>query len=151
MLRIRSAQKHDAAAIAELVTEFTGLPTTPDQMQARLQHSRGIEHPLVAEVEGKVVGFASLRLFHYLGEDVPYAELSELFGTQDYRHQGIARALMAETETQARTAGASGFCVFTGPDNAAALAVYQSMGFEVFAVGLQKWFSAGRPYREDAV
>lgn len=147
---IRPAQEEDAAALATLAAEFTGLLPTPEQMQARLQRSHGIEHPLVAELEGKVVGFASLRLLHYLGEDVPYAEISELFVTQSYRRQGIARALMTEMEALAQAAGATGLTVLADPDNAAALSVYRSAGFETFAIGLQKWFGAERPYQENA-
>ncbi|MDX9954460.1 MAG: GNAT family N-acetyltransferase [Anaerolineae bacterium] len=147
MIVIRPAQEADAAALATLATEFTGLLVTPDQMRARLQRSRGIEHPFIAELEGTVVGFASLRLLPYLGEDVPYAEISELFVTQCCRRQGIARTLMAEMEAVALAAGATGLTVLAAPDNTIALAVYRSAGFEAFAIGLQKWFGAERPYR----
>lgn len=146
MIVIRPAQEADATPLATLAAEFTGLLATPEQMRARLQRSRGIEHPFIAELEGTVVGFASLRLLHYLGEDVPYAEISELFVTQRCRRQGIARALMAKMEAVALAAGATGLTVLAAPDNAIALAVYRSEGFETFAIGLQKWFGAERPY-----
>ena len=117
-------------------------------MQRRLARSRGIEHPIVAELDGKVVGVASLRLLHYLGEDAPYAEISELFVMKRYRCQGVGRALMAELEARARSAGASSLAVLTAADNEAAGALYHAMGFEAFSVGLQKWLTEGRPYRE---
>ena len=102
---LRDVSEEDAKAIAQLITEFTQLTTTAAQIQQRLARSSGMEHPIVAELDGHVVGFASLRLMHYLGEDAPYAEISELFVSERYRRQGIARALMTELEVRARSAG----------------------------------------------
>ena len=145
---LRDAREEDAEALAHLLTDFTHMATTPAQMQQRLARSRGIEHPILAELDGKVVGFASLRLLHYLGEDAPYAEISELFVMERYRCQGVGRALMAELEARARSAGASSLAVLTAVDNEAAGALYRAMGFQEFSVGLQKWLTEDRPYRE---
>lgn len=144
---IRAATDDDAAALAQLVTEFTGLETSTEQLVTRLQQSRGVEHPVVALQDGAIVGFASVRLHPYLGEDQPYAELSELFVQEAHRRQGIARALVQVLEQRARRAGATAWTVLTGEDNPAALAFYQSLGFRPFAVALQQWFSDKRPYR----
>jgi ribosomal protein S18 acetylase RimI-like enzyme len=145
---LRDVREEDAEALAQLITEFTHLTTTPTQMQRRLARSRGIEHPVVAELDGKVVGFASLRLLHYLGEDAPYAEISELFVLERYRRQGVGQALMAELEARARSAGASSLNVLTAADNEAAVKLYRAMGFQAFSIGLQKWLTEDRPYRE---
>ncbi len=147
-LVVRGVAEADVGALAQLFTEFTGLTTTAEQIHARLAKSRGIEYPVVAQRGAVIVGFASLRLLHYLGEDAPYAELSELYVQSAYRRQGVARALIGVLETQAREAGASGWSVLTGTDNAAALAFYEALGFRPFSVALQKWFSDERPYRE---
>jgi ribosomal protein S18 acetylase RimI-like enzyme len=113
-----------------------------------LARSQGIEHPILVELDGNVVGFASLRLLNYLGEDAPYAEISELFVSERYRRQGIARALMTELEVRARAAGASNLAVLTAAENEAAIALYRAMGFQEFSIALQKWFTEDRPYRE---
>ena len=105
------------------------------------------EAPTADHPGGQVVGFASLRLVNYLGEDAPYAEMSELFVSASYRRQGIARALIAELEVRARAAGASSMAVLTAPDNDAALSLYRAMGFQEFSIALQKWFTEDRPYR----
>ena len=144
---LRDVSEGDAEAISRLITEFTQLPTTATQIQQRLARSRGIEHPILAEIDGNVVGFASLRLLNYLGEDASYAEISELFVSASYRRLGIARALMAELEARARAAGASSLAVLTDADNDPAKALYQAMGFEEFSIALQKWFIEN-PYRE---
>lgn len=145
---LRDVSEGDAEAVAQLITEFTNLRTTAAEVRQRLVRSQGIEHPIVAELDGSVAGFASLRLVNYLGEDVPYAEISELFVSRRYRRMGIAQALMAEMERRARAAGASSLAVLTAADNEAALALYRAMGFDEFSIALQKWFTEDRPYRE---
>ncbi len=145
---LRDVCEEDAEILAQILTDFTHLATTPAQMQRRLAHSRGIEHPILAELDGKVVGFASLRLLDYLGEDAPYAEISELFVLERYRRRGVGRALMAELEVRARSAGASSLTVLTAADNESAVALYRAMSFQAYSVGLQKWLTEDRPYRE---
>jgi ribosomal protein S18 acetylase RimI-like enzyme len=145
---LRDVSREDAEAIAHLITEFTHLLTTAIEVQQRLERSHGIEHPILAELDGMVVGFASLRLVNYLGEDVPYAEVSELFVSERHRRRGIARALMSELERRARAAGASNLVVLTAADNDTAIALYRDMGFDEFSIALQKWFTEERPYRE---
>ena len=148
MVLLRDVHEGDAEALSQLVTDFTGLTNTPAQIHQRLARSQGIEHPILAELAGKVVGFASLRLLNYLGEDAPYAEISELYVLEHYRRQGIARALMIELEVRARAAGASSVAVLTAADNDTAVALYRAMGFQEFSIALQKWFTQDRPYRE---
>jgi len=145
---LRDVHEGDAEAIAQLITEFTQLTNTTEQIRERLARSQGIEHPVLAELDGKVVGFASLRLLNYLGEDASYAEISELFISERYRRQGIARALMTELEVRARAAGASSLAVLTAAENEAAIALYRALGFQEFSIALQKWFTEDRPYRE---
>ena len=148
MVLLRDVREGDAEALSQLLTEFTHLSTTPAQIHQRLARSQGIEHPIVAELDGQVVGFASLRLVNYLGEDAPYAEISELFVLERHRRRGIARALISELEMRARAAGASSLAVLTAANNDAAMAVYRAIGFQEFSVALQKWFTEDRPYRE---
>jgi ribosomal protein S18 acetylase RimI-like enzyme len=137
----------DADALALLQSEFTGLQTTPQQAANRLRNSQGIEYPLLARVDGAVAGFASLRLHPYLGEDVPYAELSELYVRPQFRRMGVARALLTTLEEKVRRSGATGWAVLTDEENDAALAAYRAWGFRPFSVALQKWLSDERPYR----
>lgn len=149
---VRAVTEADIAALAQLLSDFNGMPTTAEQLQQRLDRSRDVEHPVIAYVEGAAAGFASLRLHYYLGEDVPYAELSELYVDAAYRRRGVARALVEALEAEARSAGATSWTVLTGDDNTMALAFYAQMGFAPFSVALQKWFTDERPYRisEDA-
>jgi ribosomal protein S18 acetylase RimI-like enzyme len=148
VMLLRDVRSGDAEALSQLITEFTHLSTTPAQIRQRLARSQGVEHPILAEINGQVVAFASLRLLNYLGEDAPYAEISELFVLERFRRQGIARALMTELEARARAAGASSLAVLTAAENDTAVALYRAMGFQEFSIALQKWFTEERPYRE---
>jgi hypothetical protein len=84
-MRIRDVREEDAEAIAQLITEFTQLTTTAAEVQRRLARSQGIEHPVLAELDGNVAGFASLRLVEqfsialqkWFTEDRPYRESQE--------------------------------------------------------------------------
>ncbi len=146
-IRVRDVLESDAGALARLLHEFNGMKTTAEQVRGRLSRGRGVEYPVIAEVDGEAVGFASLRLVHYLGEDVPFAEISDLFVREPSRRRGVAAALLAELEARARAAGSSGWNVVTGGDNDAAQGLYRRAGFETHAVAMQRWFSDSRPFR----
>lgn len=146
-VRVREADERDATALALLLSDSSGLATTAAQVEARLRRSRGFELCLVAEVEGRVVGFGGLRCLPCLGEDTPYAELSELFVSIESRRLGIGEALVAALEARARAAGAMGWSVIVDPKNEPARSLYQKLGFGTFAAAQQKWFSEERPFR----
>jgi ribosomal protein S18 acetylase RimI-like enzyme len=92
-------------------------------------------------------GFASLKLTHCLGEDVPYAEVSELFVAPLLRRRGVGTALLSHLEQRARAAGATGWSVIVDAENAGALGLYRKQGFGTFAIAMQQWFSDARPFR----
>ncbi len=146
-LSVREAESGDSSSLAALLSGFTGLETTAAQVEARLQRIRGLELVLVAEVEGRLVGFGCLRCLPCLGEDGPFAELSDLFVSAESRRLGIGEALVRALEARARAAGALGWQVNVDPDNEAARRLYQKLGFARFAVAQQKWFSDERPFR----
>ena len=51
---LRDVREEDAGAIAQLITEFTNLMTTAAEVRQRLARSQGIEHPILAELDGRV-------------------------------------------------------------------------------------------------
>lgn len=85
---------------------------------------------IVAEIEGKVVGYL-------LGEesDIPYynfkiAELCNMCIDSNYRKQGIGNALYKEFERSFNEQGISHFIVTASFKNESAKAFYRKMGFE---------------------
>ena len=67
--------------------------------------------------------------------------------TASQRRQGIGRGLMAALEAKAEETGASSMIVLTDAKNEAALEVYRGLGYQGFAIALQKWLCEKGPYR----
>lgn len=91
-----------------------------------------ISHPLsVSSVEwrdGKVVAFAVGRVI------ADEAEVMKIATLEKYRRQGIARLMMTELLDKMREKGALTCYLEAASKNAAALALYKSMGFEEISV-----------------
>jgi ribosomal protein S18 acetylase RimI-like enzyme len=146
-VRVREAEDRDAPALAMLMSDFTGLTTTAAQIAARLTRCRGVELCMVAEIATEVVGFGCLRCVPCMGEDTPYAELSDLFVRRESRGLGAAAALLCALEARAKAAGAFGWSVIVDPGNEAARRLYEKRGFTTFAIAQQTWFGSERPFR----
>src|SRR3954468_11760714 len=144
---VRPAEVSDVTEVARLLTELNldvgvgGYPpdrerdpevatVTPDQVQRRAISMRNLETVYVAEVEGAVCGFVSLRLTPYLDQDAPYAEITEVYVEPQARRRGVAQALMTFAESQAARYGATSVHLVTGADNVKAQAFYKAAGYE---------------------
>jgi ribosomal protein S18 acetylase RimI-like enzyme len=138
MLEVRQLLPSNAEALAQLQSAFIGETVHPIEAAARLAASKTIEHPFIAEIDGQAVGFASLRLVPYLGEEAPYAELTELFIMPDFRRKGVAQALIEAVAALAQKRGATSLIVMTGHDNEAAIAAYRRAGFGNYSLALRK-------------
>ena len=158
-LTIRQASVEDASTIATLFSEFNallgadGLPESeaflpenanvaPDTMARRLEAMREIERAWLAEVNDTPAGFMALRLIPYIGQDVPYAELTQLYVREAFKRQGIGAALIAVAEHAAVQAGATCLHILTGAvDNEDAQAFYRAQGYAMPGVEFVKYFS----------
>jgi cytidine deaminase len=128
---IRTATPADAPQLARLNTAFNETDTPSDWIAARLSDPHTIETAVVAEINGRLVGFAGLRLISSPFYTSPSAELSELYVEPAYQRRGIGRALARYAEELARDKGVAEMVVVTNFDNLAALALYQSLGFRL--------------------
>ncbi|MBL8046481.1 MAG: GNAT family N-acetyltransferase [Anaerolineales bacterium] len=140
-IAVRPAEITDAAELARLNVAFNGGSEPAAALAQRLQDPRRVETPLLAEVAGRVVGFAAVRVVPSVFYPEPRAELTELYVEPEYRRLGVARALVAEAEILARQLSANSLVVLTGDDNAPALKLYQALGFELDDVSLSKHLS----------
>lgn len=134
---IRAAQRRDAEGIRriynhyvnESTTLFDMVPRTLDeQVQWIDEHSGG--HPaLVAELDGEIVGFASLSAFRSRPAYSTTVEDS-VYLLEGHQGRGVGRLLLEET---LRLASAHGFhsviARITG-DNDASIALHAACGFE---------------------
>ncbi len=149
----REVTRKDAANLVPLFEAFYGRwfgePVTPQAVERRIRQARGVETVIVAERDGRLAGFASLRLLPSLDQS-PYAELSELFVAQPYRRQGVARGLLEFVEGRARAAGATRLVLTTDLKNAEAQEFYRAVGFADHALFMDKTFQemSGRAPRE---
>jgi GNAT superfamily N-acetyltransferase len=156
---VRAAEVHDVTDVARLLTDLNldvgagGYPAprefdpdvavvTADQLQRRAITMRNLETVYVAELDGAVCGFVSLRLTPYLDQDAPYAEITEVYVAPEARRKGVAQALMTFAESQAARFGATSVHLVTGADNLDAQAFYKAAGYENLYVGFEKFLPA---------
>lgn len=128
---IRDARPEDAQAVAGLVGEL-GYPTNAETMLRRLKllDSSEADRVLVAEVEGKVVGLASVHVSLAIEFDQPAAKLSAIVVGDEYRGRGIGTGLLVAIETEARSRGCGLLFLTTAEHRTDAHTFYRRIGFE---------------------
>ena len=135
-LRIRAATAADAAAICRIYNQgirdrVATLETeerTPEE-RARWLEARGPRHPvLVAEDDGRVIGWASLNVFNPRRAYEHVADLS-LYVERDWRGRGVGQRLLEALVAQARELGYHKLVLAAFPWNAAGMRAYGRTGF----------------------
>jgi ribosomal protein S18 acetylase RimI-like enzyme len=153
---VREAGVVDSAPVALLLTELNetvgvnGLPApecyapanvivTPEVAQRRLERIDGVEVVFLAEVDGEPAGFTALRLVPYLDQDVPYAEITQMYVRPEFRRRHIGAGLVEAAESRAQVAGATCVHIITNADdNEAAQAFYRGVGYRIIGVDFEK-------------
>jgi len=77
----------------------------------------------VASVDGVAVGCAGIALFEH------FAEIKRMYVREAARRRGVAQALLARLETEARAAGLNVLRLETGDRQLAAIHFYRRCGF----------------------
>jgi ribosomal protein S18 acetylase RimI-like enzyme len=80
----------------------------------------------VAESAGEVIGTVLASW------DGRWAWVSRLAVHSDYRRRGIARLLMAQTEKALTALGAHNICLLVHKEEAAALGLYETLGYTLW-------------------
>jgi ribosomal protein S18 acetylase RimI-like enzyme len=137
-LTTRIATENDVHDLARLNLAFNGVRESPEALSLRLSDPRCVEQPLVAVLEGRVVGFAALRIVPCVFYDHPHGELTELYVEEKYRMLGVGKELVRLAERLAKTRGVKELFVLTGRDNLAARKLYNSLGYEDGDIALSK-------------
>ena len=130
-LAIRDASPHDSEAVAHLVGQL-GYPTSPEAVAARitqLEASRA-DRLVVAELDGDIVGLASLHVSLSVEYDDPAAKLSAIVVDERYRRRGIGEALVMALEGEARARGCGLIFLTTAERRKDAHTFYRRLGFE---------------------
>lgn len=84
-------------------------------------------HALVADQEGRLIGFAHYLLHRSTWARLCYCYLEDLFVEEKIRGGGVGRALIAAVEAAARDAGASRLYWMTHQSNARAQLLYNDV------------------------
>jgi GNAT superfamily N-acetyltransferase len=98
----------------------------------------------VAEMDGRVVGLLSVlgarRLEEPSETPIPFAYVDHLVVLDEYRGQGIGKALLAEAEAYAKQSGRASIRLRVKGGNHPARALYANNGYGDYELELEKWF-----------
>jgi GNAT superfamily N-acetyltransferase len=137
---VRDAGPDDFEAVAALLTELGRSPIGDGTRDSFLDTYRtqladpGASH-LVAEVDGRVVGFCSLHFRPRLNRLRPEAWVPDLIVDPGARGLGAGQALLAEAFQRADRAGCWAITLESGEQRKVAHQLYRSMG-----MGEGLWF-----------
>ena len=137
-LNVRTATPVDALEIARLNRLFNGVDEPAENYVRRLADPRRVDMPILAEINGRVIGIANLRLLPAVFYAEPYAELTELFVEEGARRLGAGAALVNFAEQLARRGGAVEMLILTDFYNHAAQELYRKLGYEHYDIALAK-------------
>ena len=137
-VNLRLARPEDAEATREIYnTEVTGstvtfdlVPRSIDDQLAWLDQRSGAMAVVVAEIDGQIVGFASLSPYR----DRPaYATTVEdsVYVHADFRGRGVARALLAEILDIAAPRGFHAVMARIVGGHDASIGLHSSLDFEI--------------------
>lgn len=149
---IRPAGAQDAAALARLwnpwitgtAITFNPTPKTGAEISALIATRQEAGHAfVVAEAEGRLLGFASYSQFR---GGLGYARCMEhtVILAPQARGRGTGKALMAAIEDHARTAGAHQLIGGVSGENPEARAFHERIGFRLVATIPEAGFKFGR-------
>ena len=141
---MREASVGDAAAVALLVTAM-GYPTTQPEAAARLERIIGDRsyRTIVAERDGRVVGFAGARTGPAYELDASAVQLAALAVDPAERRSGVGRLLVAAVEDWAREQGAQVVVLHSGFQRVGAHAFYRRLGYRDTGLRFRKELTGG--------
>ena len=137
-IEIRLAECSDAPELKKLNDLFNGENNnTVDAIEKSL-FKNDAEIVCVAACGDELAGFCCGQFQASMCYSYEYAVITEFFIREKYRRQGVGRRLLKFTEAEFIKRGVKHFHLSTGGDNAAALALYRSSGYDVTSVMLEK-------------
>lgn len=136
MVALRPATKTDLVAINAIYTHSVLHSTATYQTEPSSDAERsawfawhGPRHPvIVAEIDGQVVGWGSLSLFHARAAFDRTVEVS-VYIHHDFHRRGIGKAILAELLKRAKELGHHRVIAAISGDQEPSLALHESMGF----------------------
>ena len=129
-LLIRAAAASDAPSLSVLVGEL-GYPADSAAIPARLAalEQSGVAAALVAELDGVVIGVATVHVVPAIHSSRPAALLTALVVAEPARGAGAGRALVGAAEEWARARGAVRIAVTSASHRIEAHEFYERIGY----------------------
>ncbi len=139
-LKIRDARRGDAQALAALVGQL-GYRASPAGVARRVERlaSSEADRVVIAELDGEIVGLASVPTSLSIEHDRPAAKLSAIVVDERHRRRGIGYRLAAEMEAEARRRGCCLIFLTSAERRRDAHAFYGRIGFEETGKRFAKW------------
>ncbi len=130
MTGIRDAASTDSEALAALLRHL-GYEAAAADLPARIDRflTRGNGRVLVAERDGRVVGFAAFELAFPIHRAQPIVHLVALSVAPGARRKGVGRALLDAVEAAARASGCEAAVVTSAEHRADAHEFYPAAGW----------------------
>ncbi len=127
---VRPVAQHDAAALAELSSQL-GYSSAAPQAAARIESLK--DHPdiraLVAEQEGRVIGFIGLMVFPAFHRDGLHGYVTALVVDEKVRGSGAGGTLLKEGEAWFEERGVKRVNLTTALHREAAHSFYEKRGY----------------------
>jgi ribosomal protein S18 acetylase RimI-like enzyme len=134
---VRPAEPRDAERVLALMEGLTRPAVADDPSAQRdvfLAHLDDSDASVfVAELDGEVVGAASLWVQPRLNWTTPQAWIPDLYVEPAFRRRGAARALLDACVDEARRRGCHVVVLESGHHRAEAHQLYEAYGFEHYA------------------
>lgn len=148
-LTVRSATSRDDAALLTLDAAAwdpgTGFPSVQERPRTSFFADAEPAGTLVAERDGRILGYLSSAPPTALPENAHVAAISGLAVDPRHRGEGVGRQLLSECVRRARHRGATKVSLRVLATNEAAMRVYRAAGFEVEGVLAGEFVVDGEP------
>lgn len=140
-MRIRSMTKKDTDKLSDLMNQL-GYPSTSLKIQERFNKILSLSDykTIVAEIDGKLVGFVGMCKQVAYEMDDPYIRVLALVVHEDYRRKGIGETLMLAAEDWAKENNCYAITLNSGnrEERIAAHHFYKSLGYIEKSTGFSK-------------
>jgi phosphinothricin acetyltransferase len=134
---LRDATAADLPAINEIYNYYVLHSTCTYQLEPETlvdrqswfaQHSPDKHPVIVAEIDGRVVGWGSLSKFHARAGYAPTVEAS-VYVAHDFHRRGLGRTILQDLIERARAAGFHSIIGGASADQPASIALQETLGF----------------------
>ena len=122
----------DAKAVGELSGQL-GYPMSESVVLGRIASivDRDEHAAIVAVIENAVVGWIHVYVSHIIESPCAYVEIGGLVVDEDFRGQGVGKALVTEVENWALQGGFDDIRVRSASRRTEAHAFYEKLGYEL--------------------